>query len=65
MEVIADQRCSFLGNVTVGKDVSLATMQEMYHAVNMVPCMLNANLALHVGLSTLLATSVARMKNEM
>ncbi|KAL3138008.1 hypothetical protein ABBQ38_005244 [Trebouxia sp. C0009 RCD-2024] len=33
MEVIADQRCSFLGNVTVGKDVSLATMQEMYHAV--------------------------------
>lgn len=33
MEVLADQHCSFLGNVTVGKDVSLHRMQELYHAV--------------------------------
>lgn len=33
MEVAADQRCNFLGNVTVGKDVALATLQQLYHAV--------------------------------
>lgn len=57
MEVIADRRCSFLGNVTVGKDVSLATMQEMYHAVKILPCSIfNAIFALNVGTFTLLAT---------
>ena len=38
MEVFADGRCSFLGNVTVGKDVSLHTMQGLYHAVGVAPC---------------------------
>ncbi|KAL0029968.1 hypothetical protein WJX77_010608 [Trebouxia sp. C0004] len=33
MAVAADHRCNFLGNVTVGKDVSLATLQQLYHAV--------------------------------
>lgn len=32
-EIVADQRCRFLGNVTVGRDVSLQTLQELYHAV--------------------------------
>lgn len=35
MEVAADQRCNFLGNVTVGKDVALATLQQLYHAVRL------------------------------
>ena len=33
MQVASDHRCSFLGNVTVGRDVPLATLQQMYHAV--------------------------------
>lgn len=35
MEVAADHRCNFLGNVTVGKDVALATLQQLYHAVRL------------------------------
>ncbi len=35
MEVAADSRCNFLGNVTVGKDVALATLQQLYHAVRL------------------------------
>lgn len=38
MEVFADRRCNFLGNVTVGKDVSLHTVQGLYHAVGVVSC---------------------------
>lgn len=37
MEVAADVRCNFFGNVTVGRDVTLATLHQMYHAVSACP----------------------------
>lgn len=32
-QLAADARCSFLGNVTVGKDVSLVELRSRYDAV--------------------------------
>lgn len=67
MEVLADQRCSFLGNVTVGKDVSLERIQQMYHAVDMVPCdTLSANVQrLVCGHSHIFGDSLVRMHYKM
>ncbi|KAL6645457.1 hypothetical protein ACP70R_017065 [Stipagrostis hirtigluma subsp. patula] len=31
--VAANGRCSFLGNVTLGKDVSLLELRKIYHVV--------------------------------
>ena len=55
-DTIADPRCSFLGNVTVGKDVSLRSVQELYHAV--IFC-----LAAILVLSTVAAKSI-RLQHE-
>jgi len=42
--VAANGRCSFFGNVTLGRDVSLSELREIYHAVSF---MLESNIDPH------------------